>query len=106
MVFANSMGMYMCVDDNTLAGNILDIARVLVRVPCGFNLKDNISVLIDDIPFELQLREDTFGPVRISYTKVQKDHASSSSSSEDSWSIPDNSSCGSMGRCRCQCRCR
>lgn len=49
----NSIGSYICVDENTSSGCNMDIARVLIRVPFNFNLKESVLVAIDDTIIKL-----------------------------------------------------
>lgn len=89
----NSLGSYICVNDNTLTGYNMDIARILIRVPRDFYLNKHIFVLIDDEAFVLSLRVDSYGPVYIAHKKGNPvSNISSSSSSKDSWPILENSS--------------
>lgn len=91
---ANSMGNFICVDENTTLGANMDIGRFLLRVPFGFNLKEQSFVIVDGSCFNLILREDSYGPVRIANNKgaLLIPSSSASSDSEDSWSLPENSS--------------
>ncbi|XP_058759400.1 uncharacterized protein LOC131632679 [Vicia villosa] len=79
---ANFLGDYICVDDNTSAASNLDIARIMVRVPFNFVLKEQMVVSFDGENFSLVLREDTYGPVRILDKKIEVSNGDSNSSSE------------------------
>lgn len=45
---ANILGIYVCVDEETLARKYMDIARVLIRISLYFNLPECLSVSIDE----------------------------------------------------------
>ncbi|XP_058739160.1 uncharacterized protein LOC131611050 [Vicia villosa] len=79
---ANLLGNFICVDDNTSAVINLDIARIMMKVPFNFVLKEQMVVTIDGEVFHLVLREDTFGPVRILEKKLEASNGDSNSSSE------------------------
>lgn len=91
----NTLGSYICVKENTFSGKKLYVARVLIRIPLNFCLKERITLVIDGESFGIRLREDSFGPLRI----INKQYAStrnnvSSYNFEDSWSISEGSSNG------------
>ncbi|XP_058763176.1 uncharacterized protein LOC131636584 [Vicia villosa] len=44
---ANQLGSFICVDDNTVSGDNMDIARVMIRVPSNFVLSNFMEVVID-----------------------------------------------------------
>lgn len=77
--FANRLGSYVCLDENTQKGSCKDIARIMIRVPIDFKLKENMKVVIDEVTFFLVLREDSYGHVRLMI--VNKSVKSSISSS-------------------------
>lgn len=67
---ANTMGKFIIMDENFTADGNMDLARILVRVPLSFFLKERVLVVIDDDVFELSFREDALGPFRV----VNKKH--------------------------------
>ncbi|XP_058774299.1 uncharacterized protein LOC131648567 [Vicia villosa] len=79
---ANLLGNFVCVDENTSAAANLDIARVMVRVPFNFVLKEQLVVSVDGEIFSLVLREDTYGPVRLLEKKTEILNGESNYSSE------------------------
>lgn len=44
---ANFLGSFVCIDENTANGTCMDIARVMMKIPVGFSLRDNLKVGID-----------------------------------------------------------
>ncbi|XP_058742698.1 uncharacterized protein LOC131615243 [Vicia villosa] len=86
---ANMLGTYICVDENTMSGDNMDIARILIRVPSSFSLKDHVEVNVDGDVFQLVLHEDTYGPVRLVATSPtpRPFHKKSSLSSSNSGEI-------------------
>ncbi|XP_058765713.1 uncharacterized protein LOC131639233 [Vicia villosa] len=82
---ANKLGSFVCLDENTMTGNSMDIARCLVRVNATFILPEIVQIVIDGKSFVLNLREDTYGPLRITAQKdlglsIKSSSLSSSSS--------------------------
>ncbi|XP_058763296.1 uncharacterized protein LOC131636700 [Vicia villosa] len=86
---ANRLGVFICLDENTMTGCNMDIARLMVRVDSRFILPETLKVVIDDVPFTLNLREDSFGPLRINAQKVADQVLGSSSSSSYAGSMND-----------------
>ncbi|XP_058746048.1 uncharacterized protein LOC131618913 [Vicia villosa] len=78
---ANQLGSFICVDDNIVSGDNMDIARVMIRVAFNFVLNNFMEVAIDGEVFNLVFREDTYGLVRIAAKKVSSPNRSYNSSS-------------------------
>ncbi|XP_058784074.1 uncharacterized protein LOC131658840 [Vicia villosa] len=78
---ANRLGEFICLDDNTMSGSNMDIARFMIRVDSRFNLPESLKVAIDGVLFNLNLREDSYGPLRINAQRVPAQVRESSSSS-------------------------
>lgn len=90
VMLANSIGSFICIDENTANIACLDIARVMVRVPFSFNLLDGYLVEIYSKDFWLILREDTWGPLCISPMEaIKKRIQSEDSRSDSSRAYPD-----------------
>lgn len=51
--FANRLGIYVCIDKNTVAGSCMDIARLMIRVHFYFKSKEYMKVAIDGVLFNL-----------------------------------------------------
>lgn len=83
---ANSLGSFICLDENTTNKSCMDISRVMVRIPSSFKLVETINV-IDGMVFCLVCREDSYGPLRITInTHGEKLNQMDITSLEDSWS--------------------
>lgn len=83
MEWANSIGSFICLDENTENRTSMDIAKVMVKVPVSFRLKEYEKVMIDGIEFKLVFREDVYGLVRIIKNNSSKAYMSSESSSSE-----------------------
>lgn len=68
---ANSLGSFICLDEYTTLKSCLDIARIMIRVPMLFALKESMKVEVDRKVFNLVIREDSFGHMRLA--KSQKE---------------------------------
>ncbi|XP_058747128.1 uncharacterized protein LOC131620126 [Vicia villosa] len=82
----NKIGKFICVDENTSSRSCMDIARIMITVPLLFHLEDFVNVVIDGKEYSLVVREDSFGPLRISSAQKEnnrKDLETSSSEFED-----------------------
>lgn len=66
---ANLLGTFVCLDENTTNKSCMDIARFMVRVKDSFILPEVLKAVIEVKDFVMVLREDSFGPLRISKTK-------------------------------------
>ncbi|XP_058759866.1 uncharacterized protein LOC131633166 [Vicia villosa] len=94
-LIAKSLGNYICVDEETMLGSKMDIARILIKAPFVFALNEHMEVNIDGLMYQLILREDTYGPSSIVAQKVDlKKSQSSSSFSGDSGSDDAEGFCG------------
>lgn len=71
-MLANSIGSFFFLDDNTSNKACLDISRVMVRVSSSFKLVERLKVEIDGMDFWLTLKEDSWGPLRLSSTSSDK----------------------------------
>src|SRR3954470_4998481 len=58
---ASRLGSFICLDENTMSGTNMDIARFMIRVNSGFILPETLEVAIDGVHFNLILREDSYG---------------------------------------------
>lgn len=85
----DSLGTFVCVHENTARGDILDIARIIVRVPAPFSMKDSLLVSIDGVEFTILMREDSYGLFRLWKESDVATKADSSSSSKESWGKSD-----------------
>lgn len=85
VLLANSVVVFVCVDEIKPAGSSMDIARIMVRILVDFTMMDTVQVLIDGEVFNLIMREDSYGPIRIRKDPKAASKASSSSSSVESW---------------------
>ncbi|XP_058726669.1 uncharacterized protein LOC131598038 [Vicia villosa] len=56
-----SLGEFIRIDEHTASGECFDVARVMVRVKLFAAVPDSLKVIIDDIPFSLLLKEDSYG---------------------------------------------
>ncbi|XP_058758617.1 uncharacterized protein LOC131631862 [Vicia villosa] len=65
-MLANRFGSYVCSDENTLNGSNMDIARFMIRTSGTSVLNENLEVNINGIPYKIALREDSYGPLRLS----------------------------------------
>lgn len=82
---ANSLGSFVCLDENTTIKTCMDIARIMIRVSASFTLKDEYLEDIDGKEFRLVIREDSYGPMRnVSSKKEMCNISSINSNSEDS----------------------
>lgn len=83
----NSLDSFVCLGENTTNKACMDIARIIIRVPASFTLKDEYYVDIDGKDFRLVIREDSYGTVSIERTKKENFNKSSIHTSlKDSWS--------------------
>lgn len=64
-MIANMVGKYVCCDDNTLKGEHMDIAKILVRTTCASVLNETFSVRVNGIIFRIKMSGDSHGPLRI-----------------------------------------
>lgn len=67
-------------DENTLSKCNMDIARLMIRVPCSFQLKEHMEMDIDGEEYLFVLREETYDHVRIVRQKSSSKRSSPSSS--------------------------
>ncbi|CAI8593122.1 unnamed protein product [Vicia faba] len=84
---ANSLSVFVCIDEITAPGSNLEVARIQLKVPLAFKLVECINVEIDGKCFDLTLKEDFTGLFRVvtsnSFSQIT---GSGSSNSEDGWS--------------------
>lgn len=66
MNLASSFGTFICLNENSANRSCMDITRIMVRVPSNFNMIENIKYEINGTEFQLIIREDSMGPLRIS----------------------------------------
>lgn len=83
----NSLGSFICLDENTTNKSCMDITRMMIKVSATFSPNEEYLVNIDGMIFSLIIREDSYGPMRIVRLKEENNNNfSTHSSSEDSWS--------------------
>lgn len=85
----NLLGAFVCIDKNTASEANVDIARIMVRVPVDFIMKDSVLVLVDGVEFTILMREGSYGPLRLWKDSNVATKASSLSSSKESWGNSD-----------------
>lgn len=83
-MIANMVGKYVCCNDNTLKGEHMDIARILVRTTCASMMNESFSVHINGVILRIKMTEDSHGLLRINLTQAVKkmDETYSDSDSE------------------------
>lgn len=54
-MLANTIGKYICSDDNTLKGKCMDVARFLVKTICVMVLNESFNVLINGETFRIKM---------------------------------------------------
>lgn len=69
---ANLVGSYICADENTQKGMNMDIARFMIKITSAIVLNESLRVLINKIPYVINMCEDSFGPMRIFATPKEK----------------------------------
>lgn len=82
---SNSLGSFVCLDENTVSDANMDISRMIVRVPVDFNMKDSMWVMIDGVDFTILMREDSYDPLRLWKDFDAAYKAYSLCSSKESW---------------------
>lgn len=80
-MIANQVESYICSDENTLKGRIMDVARIMVRTYSGAVLKEKLVVNIDGLDFVISLSEYWHGPLRLQAQNPVKTTMASDSSS-------------------------
>lgn len=73
---------FTCIDEKTPEGKVLDIARILLKVPLHFRFPNSVNFNIDGCIFKLMIREDAMGQFLLSAGKsnsISSDNASSDS---------------------------
>lgn len=68
----NSLGSFICLNNNTTKEAKLDISRILVRVPISFSLRHSIVEIIDGKEFRITLREEHYGSGRFASGSTSK----------------------------------
>ncbi|CAI8603876.1 unnamed protein product, partial [Vicia faba] len=84
---ANSIGSFVCCDENMMKTKNMDIAMILVRTIGFLSLNVTVEVEICGKLFKVRLTEDTHNPLRISFnlTKQEVKMVDSSSDSKVDW---------------------
>ncbi|KAI5432555.1 hypothetical protein KIW84_020027 [Lathyrus oleraceus] len=59
------VGKYICVDENTLNRDCMDVARIMVLTNCVVVLNEPFNVLINGVPFRIKMTKYSYGPLRI-----------------------------------------
>ena len=64
-MLANTVGKFICADENTSKGVCLYVARFMVKTKCAVVLNETFNVLFNFVSFRIKMMEDTHGPLRI-----------------------------------------
>ncbi|XP_058763210.1 uncharacterized protein LOC131636617 [Vicia villosa] len=63
---AEAWGSFICIDEKTADGKVMDVARVMLRVPLATSFPNCLSVSINGVLLKVTVREDVMGIVRSS----------------------------------------
>ncbi|CAK8542124.1 unnamed protein product [Lathyrus sativus] len=87
-ILAKTVGIYVCIDDNTLKRECKNVAIILVRTHCAMVINETFKVMINNEVFNIKMCEDYHGPLHIVYNKTDRKVINDSSSSESdcNWS--------------------
>lgn len=61
-MLANTVGKFVCADENTYKGVCLYVARFMVKTKCAVVLNETFNVLFNFVSFRIKMMEDTHAP--------------------------------------------